>query len=144
MREKIDDSLERIDSPARASGEIEDQRFSVYAAYGAAECGKWRFLRAFGSHALGHAFEQAIADSLGCLRGYVALGNARAAGRDNQAGNCRQAQQALLNCGLIVGNDFCRDYGEFSFFKGFDNGGSGNVSTLAPGTGIADGENRRG
>jgi len=88
----------------------------MYAADRAAERGERRLLRTFGSHALGYAFEQAITGCFGRFRCNVAFGDARAACGDNKSRIRREAQQGFLNCGLIVGNDFCRDDGKCSFF----------------------------
>ena len=63
----------------------------------------------------------------------VALGDAGAAGGRDQAGLAGQANDCLLNGGLIVGHDFGGDYRKILALEDFRDRWSGKIGALAAG-----------
>ena len=99
-------------APRGLPGRFRINDFSPHSADRPAERGHRGLLRAFEAHAFGDAFQQAVADRAGGFGGDVALGDSGPAGGHDQASLAGQADDRLLDRGLIVGNDFSRDYQE--------------------------------
>jgi hypothetical protein len=133
MREQINNGFERLGRAAGTSREIQDQGFFAHSAKCPAEGCHGRFPGAFEAHAFRDAFEQAGADSAGGFGGDVAFGDSGSAGGRDQPGLAGEANDGLLNGGLIVGNDFSRDYRKLLPLEDFRDRGSGEVGAFAAG-----------
>src|SRR5579863_9195812 len=73
MRQQFDYRFQRLHRSRRASWKVQNHRLPPHAADGPAKRGQWGLLRAFRTHALGHAFEQTLADGVSGLRSHIPL-----------------------------------------------------------------------
>jgi hypothetical protein len=102
VRQDGQSGAEGTDRSCRAAGQVEDDAGAEGSADGAAEDGEGRLAAAFGTHQLGDAGQEAVADGEGGLRSDVAGGDAGASCGNHQGGGGGRAAECVLELLLIV------------------------------------------
>jgi len=95
---------------------------------------------AFGAHALGEAFDEALADLAGGLGGDVAGSEAGAASCEDEGCGLGVSAKGGRDEGLLVGEGFGCGRLKAGLEEEFDDGGTGAVDLAALKTAVADGE----
>lgn len=105
VRKYVNHGLERFDRTFGAARQIQDDGIAANAAEAAAQGRERSVARALGAHALGDAFEEAIAEGAGSFGSDIARGDAGSPGGDHQTSFFEQLQNGGANGGFFVGND---------------------------------------
>ena len=137
-------SLKGGDGAGGTAGNIQDDGGTEGSAEGAAEGGERSLAEAGGTHQLGNAVEEAVADGTGGFRGDITGSDAGATGGHDEIGGSGGAAEGILDGGAIIGDDDADNGLKTSGFEGAREGGAGEILAESAGAGVAHGDDGRG
>jgi hypothetical protein len=138
VRNQFHDRLQRFPRPRRTSRQIQNQRRSPHSADAPAERRECSFFHALTAHPLRDSIQQAVTDRPCRLRRYIARGNPRSSGCDDELYFSREPNQQILKLDQIIWNDLPLDHPKMKSLQDLSRGRPGKINPLSARTGIAD------